>query len=173
MADFDERALIERCRTGDDIAFGELVDRYKNLVYGMVWRMVSDRSQSDDLAQEVFLKVYRGLPYFRGDARLSTWIFRIVSNVCSQARSRQTAEVPGAQPLREPGSTDAAFAEIELRDRLDKAIAKLPENYRLLIAAHYLKGVQYEALAEALDIPVGTVKTHLYRAKRRLRELLQ
>ena len=173
MADFDERALIERCRTGDDIAFGELVDRYKNLVYGMVWRMVSDRSQTDDLAQEVFLKVYRGLPYFRGDARLSTWIFRIVSNVCSQARSRRTAEVPGAVPAREPGASDVAFAELELRDRLDKAIAQLPENYRLLIAAHYLEGVQYEALAEALDIPVGTVKTHLYRAKRRLRELLQ
>ena len=83
MADFDERALIERCRAGDDIAFGELVDRYKNLVYGMVWRMVTDRSQTDDLAQEVFLKVYRGLPYFRGDARLSTWIYRIVANVCT------------------------------------------------------------------------------------------
>jgi RNA polymerase sigma-70 factor (ECF subfamily) len=173
MADFDERALIERCRTGDDIAFGELVDRYKNLVYGMVWRLVADRSQIDDLAQDVFLKVYRGLPYFRGDARLSTWIFRIVSNVCSQARSRRTAEVPGLTAVREPGSADAAFAELELRDRLDKAIAQLPENYRLLIAAHYLNGVQYEALAEALDIPVGTVKTHLYRAKRRLRELLQ
>jgi RNA polymerase sigma-70 factor (ECF subfamily) len=173
MADFDERALIERCRTGDDIAFGELVDRYKNLVYGMVWRMVTDRSQTDDLAQEVFLKVYRGLPYFRGDARLSTWIYRIVANVCTQSRARRTAEVPGLMPVREPGSHDAAFADFELRERLDKAIAQLPENYRLLIAAHYLEGVQYEALAEALDIPVGTVKTHLYRAKRRLRELLQ
>jgi RNA polymerase sigma-70 factor (ECF subfamily) len=173
MADFDERALIERCRTGDDIAFGELVDRYKNLVYGMVWRMVTDRSQTDDLAQEVFLKVYRGLPYFRGDARLSTWIFRIVANVCTQARGRRTAEVPGLMPVREPGSHDAAFADFELRERLDKAIAQLPENYRVLIAAHYLEGVQYEALAEALDIRIGTVKTHLYRAKRRLRELLQ
>ena len=173
MADFDERALIERCRTGDDIAFGELVDRYKNLVYGMVWRMVADRSQTDDLAQEVFLKVYRGLPYFRGEARLSTWIFRIVANVCTQARGRRTAEVPGLAPAREPGSHDVAFADFELRERLDKAIAQLPENYRLLIAAHYLEGVQYEALAEALNIPIGTVKTHLYRAKRRLRELLQ
>ena len=173
MADFDERALIERCRAGDDIAFGELVERYKNLVYGMVWRMVTDRSQTDDLAQEVFLKVYRGLPYFRGDARLSTWIFRIVANVCTQARSRRTAEVPGLMPVREPGSHDAAFADFELRERLDKAIAQLPENYRLSIAAHYLEGVQYDALAEALNIPIGTVKTHLYRAKRRLRELLQ
>jgi RNA polymerase sigma-70 factor (ECF subfamily) len=121
----------------------------------------------------VFLKVYRGLPYFRGDARLSTWIFRIVANVCTQARSRRTAEVPGLIPVRERGSPDAAFADFELRERLDKAIAQLPENYRLLIAAHYLDGVQYDALAEALDVPIGTVKTHLYRAKRRLRELLQ
>ena len=178
MADFDERELIERCRTGDDIAFGELVDRYKNLVYGMVHRMVADRSVVDDLAQEVFLKVHRGLPYFRGEARLSTWIYRIVANVCSQSRTRRTFEVPiederDDRPRREAGAADESFADFELRDRLEKAIAQLPDNYRLLIAAHYLNGVQYEALAEALDIPIGTVKTHLYRAKRRLRELLQ
>jgi RNA polymerase sigma-70 factor (ECF subfamily) len=139
----------------------------------MVWRLTSDRSQADDLAQDVFLKVYRGLPYFRGEARLSTWIFRIVSNVCSEARSRRTAEMPGSGYAREPGRSDGAFADLELRDRLDKAIAQLPEQYRLLIAAHYLDGVQYDVLAETLDIPIGTVKTHLYRAKRRLRELLQ
>jgi RNA polymerase sigma-70 factor, ECF subfamily len=179
MADFDERELVDRCRTGDDTAFAELVDRYKDLVYGLVHRMVSDRSQVDDLAQEVFLKVHRGLPYFRGEARLSTWIFRIVQNVCTQARARRPREVSfaregqdGEEQVFEPGSADRTFAEIELRDRLDKAIAQLPENYRLLVAAHYLKGVQYEALAAALDLPLGTVKTHLHRAKRRLRELL-
>jgi RNA polymerase sigma-70 factor (ECF subfamily) len=177
MADFDERALIERCRTGTDAAaFGELVDRYKDLVYGMVLRLAPDRSQADDLAQDVFLKVHRGLPYFRGEARLSTWIYRIVMNVCAQARSRPRPEVslergPDRTPL-DPGAADAAFADLELRDRLEKAIAQLPEHYRFLIAAHHLRGVQYEALAEALDIPLGTVKTHLHRAKRQLRELL-
>ncbi len=75
--------------------------------------------------------------------------------------------------MREPGRADAAFSDLELRDRLEKAIARLPDNYRLLIAAHYLKGVQYEALAETLGIPVGTVKTHLHRAKKQLRELLE
>jgi RNA polymerase sigma-70 factor, ECF subfamily len=173
MADFDERALVERCRSGDDIAFSELVDRYKDLVYGMVWRMGVDRSHADDLAQEVFLKVYRGLPYFRGEARLSTWIYRIVANVCTRARSGRSVEISGTAPVREPGAPDAVFGEFELRDRLEKAIRQLPDNYRLLIAAHYLNGVQYESLAEALDIPIGTVKTHLYRAKRRLRELLE
>jgi RNA polymerase sigma-70 factor (ECF subfamily) len=178
MNEFDERALVERCRSGDDTAFGELVERYKDLVYGVVYRMLSDRSQVDDLAQEVFLKVHRGLPYFRGDARLSTWIYRIVQNVCSEARvrSRPTVSLEADRedgPRGEYGKADAAFAELELRDRLEKAIAQLPENYRLLIAAHYMQGVQYEALAEALDIPLGTVKTHLHRAKRRLRELLE
>ena len=173
----DERALIERCRAGDDTAFGELVDRHKNLVYGLVYRMVSDRSHVEDLAQDVFLKVHRGLPYFRGEARLSTWIYRIVQNVCAGARSRRGPDVSldeGDSSGRrvDPGAADGAFGDLELRDRLEKAIAQLPEPQRLLIAAHYLDGVQYEALAEAMDIPLGTVKTHLYRAKKRLRELL-
>lgn len=177
MDDFDERALLERCRSGDDAAFAELVDRYKDLVYGVVYRMMPTRTQIDDLAQEVFLKIHRGLPYFRGDARLSTWIYRIVQNVCSQARVRRRPELPlesgrEDRPIREPAATDGAFADLELRDRLEKAIARLPENYRLLIAAHYLRGVQYDALAESLNIPLGTVKTHLYRAKRQLREML-
>jgi RNA polymerase sigma-70 factor (ECF subfamily) len=175
--ELDERALIERCRTGEDAAFAELVERYKNLVYGLVYRLVSDRSQVDDLAQEVFLKIHRGLPYFRGEARLSTWIYRIVQNVCFQERARRPAPAslddPDDRRRRiDPGRPDGAFADLELRDRLEKAIAQLPDQYRLLIAAHYLDGVQYEALAESLDMPLGTVKTHLYRAKRRLRELL-
>ena len=171
MAELDERELVARCQADDAVAFGQLVERYKNLVYAMIYRMVPDRSEVDDLAQEVFLKVHRGLPYFRGDARLSTWIYRIVANVCAQARMRPRT-LARSEDAPEPASVDGAFADIELRDRLEKAIAQLPENYRLLISAHYLKGIQYEALAEALNLPLGTVKTHLYRAKRQLRELL-
>jgi RNA polymerase sigma-70 factor (ECF subfamily) len=178
--ELDERALIERCRTGDDTAFGELVDRYQDLVYGLVFRLAADRSRADDLAQDVFLKVHRGLPYFRGDARLSTWIYRIVQNVCFQARATRPPDVSldadegeGHRRQIELGGTDGSFAELELRDRLDKAIAQLPDQYRMLVAAHYLQGIQYEALAESLNMPLGTVKTHLYRAKRRLRELLE
>ena len=102
----EERALIERCRKGDDAAFGELVDLYKNLVYGLVYRMASDRSRADDLAQEVFLRVYRGLPYFRGEARLSTWIFRIVQNVCAAARSRRPADVSLIRTMKGGAATN-------------------------------------------------------------------
>lgn len=127
---FDEHALIERCRSGDDAAFRELVDRYKDLVFGLIYRMIRDRSAVDDLAQDVFLKMYRGLPYFRGEARLSTWIFRIVQNACTQSRGRAALEVPlelDRTVRRELRSDDAAFSAIETRERLQKAMEQLPQ----------------------------------------------
>jgi RNA polymerase sigma-70 factor, ECF subfamily len=171
-----ERALVERCRQDDEGAFQELVDGYKNQVFAMIARTVQDRSRVEDLAQDVFLRVHRGLPYFRGEARLSTWIFRIVVNVCTQARTRRPDPISlddeRSVPIT-PAGADRQFADIELRDRLEKAIARLPDQQRLLIAAHYLQGVQYEDLADGLGLPLGTVKTHLYRAKRQLRRLLE
>ena len=170
-----ERELVERCRAGDEGGFQQLVDAYKDLVFALFARTIQDRSRADDLAQDVFLRIHRGLPYFRGEARLSPWIYRIVANVCVQERGRSRAAASlddDRTPLR-PGAPDRRFEDLELRDRLEKAIARLPANYRLLIAAHYLDGVQYEQLAEALDLPVGTVKTHLYRAKQQLRRLLE
>src|SRR5579862_3716027 len=166
-----ERELIERCRQGEESAFRDLVDRYKDLVFALIARTVPDRSRAEDIAQDVFLRIHRGLPYFRGEARLSTWIYRIVANVVLQdhARGAGTASAVSLDDARggyaAPSASDRQFGDFELRDRLEKAIARLPPNYRLLIAAHYLKGVQYEDLAEALQLPLGTVKTQLYRAK--------
>jgi RNA polymerase sigma-70 factor, ECF subfamily len=177
MIDTPEGELIDRCRQGDDDAFRELVNRYKDLVFGVLARSMPDRSRVEDVAQEVFLRIHRGLPYFRGEARLATWIFRIVINLLSrESTSRRAArEVPidDRLPAHQPRSADRTLPDLELRDRLDKAMAKLPAHYRVLIAGHYLQDVKYEDLAEALDIPVGTVKTHLHRAKKQLRELLE
>src|SRR5437773_1115970 len=174
MDSVHERELVERCRRGDEGAFQELVDRYKELVYALIGRTIQDGSRAEDLAQDVFLRIHRGLPYFRGEARLSTWIYRIVANVCVQDHGR-----PSSVPLDDErtrnrvASVDRRFGDLELRDRLEKAIGRLPANYRLLVAAHYLQGVQYEDLAEALQLPLGTVKTQLYRAKQQLRRLLE
>ena len=176
MEPVNERELVERCRQDDEGAFQELVDRYKNLVFAMIARTVQDRSRVEDLAQDVFLRVHRGLPYFRGEAQLSTWIYRIVANVCAQARTRMPVPMSlddERSAAMTPSAADPQFADIELRDRLEKAIARLPDQQRLLVAAHYLQGVQYEDLADALGLPLGTVKTHLYRAKRQLRRLLE
>src|SRR3954449_2686613 len=171
-----DRELVERCRRGDEGAFQELVERYRQLVFALIARTVADSSRAEDLAQDVFLRIYRGLPYFRGEARLSTWIYRIVSNVClQQDASRWPApsldDPDGRVPV--PAVIDRQYSDLELRDRLEKAIALLPTPYRLLIAAHYLEGVQYEDLAEAMQLPLGTVKTQLHRARRQLRRLLE
>lgn len=176
MSPTPERELVDRCRQGDETAFREIVDQYKGLVYALIARTVADRARADEIAQEVFLKVHKGLGYFRGDSKLSTWIYRIVANTLSQERrgpvtlSLDDAE---ATPARTAGREDGAFAGMVLRDRLSKAIARLPPHYQVLVNGHYLKGVQYEDLAEALDLPLGTVKTHLHRAKRELRHLLE
>jgi RNA polymerase sigma-70 factor (ECF subfamily) len=175
MEDVHERELVERCRSGDERGFQELVDRHKDLVFALIARTVQDRSRAEDLAQDVFLRIHRGLPYFRGEARLSTWIYRIVANVCLQDQARAPRTSP-LDPERQPQAisvADRQFNDLEVRDRLEKAIARLPPNYRLLIAAHYLRGVQYEELAEALQLPLGTVKTQLYRAKQQLRRFLE
>jgi len=174
-----EHELVERCRQGDEAAFRELVEQYKGLVFALVARSVPNRARAEDLAQDVFLKVHRGLPHFRGDAKLSTWIYRIAINLLSQERpDLATASLdevrPGEdEPRIRPSADDRAFADLALRDRLDKAIQRLPIAYQVIVNGHYLKGLKYEDLAEALNLPMGTVKTHLHRAKRQLRHLLE
>jgi RNA polymerase sigma-70 factor (ECF subfamily) len=172
-----ERDLVERCRRGEEAAFQQLVDQYKDLVFAVIARTVQDRTRAEDLAQDVFLRVYRGLPYFRGEARLSTWLYRIAVNVCTEARPRHAPQVSldderTSERVR-PIAADRHASDLELSDRLEKAIARLPASQRLLIAAHYLQGVRYEDLADALRLPLGTVKTQLYRAKQQLRRLLE
>ena len=173
-----EHELIERCRQGDETAFRELVDQYKGLVFALIARSVANRARAEELAQDVFLKVHKGLAYFRGEAKLSTWIYRIAINVLSQERpelaSRSLDERDEDDRLRiQPVADDRAFGDLVMKDRLHKAIEQLPIPYQVLINGHYLKGMRYEDLAEALNMPMGTVKTHLHRAKRRLRHLLE
>jgi RNA polymerase sigma-70 factor (ECF subfamily) len=179
MADATDEELVARCKSGDDEAFAAVVTRYRSRVFGMILRTVGDRGRAEDLAQDVFLRIYRGLAYFQGRAKFSTWVYRVTLNACLEERQRPTRiEVPAEEPgdedhaPRELGTIDAAFDRMELRDRLSKALARLPANYRLLVAAHYLRGVQYEDLAEAFGLPLGTVKTHLHRAKKQLRGIL-
>lgn len=173
-----EHVLIERCRQGDDAAFRELVDQYKGLIFALIARSVPNRARVEEVAQDVFLKVHRGLPYFRGESKLSTWIYRIAINAISQERPELATislddDVGGERPRVQPGADDRAFGDLVLKDRLQKAIERLPVQYQVLINGHYLKGMRYEELAEALDLPMGTVKTHLHRAKRKLRLLLE
>ena len=167
MDEFDERALVTRCQRGDDSAFAELVDRYKNLVYAMIYRMMSDR---DAGRRPGAGRVPEGPsrpagPPWRGPAldldlpdRRSTSAFRRASSRRADgSRSRDVARA-----LRPPTVRSRIWS---FGTGSRRRWRSFPSNYRFLIAAHYLKGVQYKALAEALDVPLGTVKTHLYRAQ--------
>ena len=177
----DERAadrhLVERCRSGSEAAFRELVDQYKNMVFGMISRSVSDRGRVEDMAQDVFLRVHRGLRHFRGDARLSTWIGRIVLNVCADQRAPREVSLdetrPGAPVPAAMITTDRSFGDLEVNDRIAKALARLSERSRLVLSLYYFAGRGYEEIADALQVPLGTVKTHLHRAKRELREIME
>jgi RNA polymerase sigma-70 factor (ECF subfamily) len=177
MPDLTDEELVDRCKAGSEDAFAELVGRYRNLVFGLITRTVGDRERSEDLAQEVFLRIYKGLPYYRGTARLSTWIYRICINVALSERTapRRLEMALDDEAASELGRevTDDKARHVELRDRLEKAMTRLPSSQRFLVAAHYLKGVRYEDLADALNLPLGTVKTNLFRAKRELRRMLE
>ena len=180
MSTNPESQLIERCQRGDDEAFRELIEQHKRLVFALMARSIRDQARAEELSQEVFLRIYRGLRYFRGEARLATWIYRIAINVLAEERRPGRPIVvsldepaPGRDgPRFEPGTEDRAFDDLELQDRLGKAIERLPAQYQVLVNGHYLKGLRYEDLAEALGLPMGTVKTHLHRAKRLLRQML-
>ena len=174
----DLEHLVDGLRRGDHDAFEALVRLAQHRIYGMARRMLGDQAEAEEVAQEVFLRVHRSAREFRGESKLSTWIYRIVRNVCYEAHpgrartiSLDARDADGRSGWQ-PGATDRAFSDFELRDELEKAIAELPNQWRLLISAHYFAGQPYQELAEIFEMPIGTVKTQLHRAKLKLREVM-
>jgi RNA polymerase sigma-70 factor (ECF subfamily) len=169
-------ALVERARDeADTAAFAELVRRHQGRVRGLLLRLTGDRALADDLAQDVFLRAYRGLAGFEGRARFSTWLYRIGYNVYlnHRTRTRDPAPLPDAFEACTAAPEGRGSARgSDLRRDLEGAVARLPERYRSVITLYYLEDVSYPEIAEILELPLGTVKTHLHRAKRMLRERL-
>ena len=177
----DERQLISACVAGSQRAFADLVGRYKVMVYNLVDRSVGDPGVTDDLAQEVFLRVHRGLPAFRGEAKLSTWIFRIAHRVCleelqkphrRQAYVRLDDRRDDPEHSRAPEAAwtvDKEFGEVELRRDVERWLQELPPHYRTALTLHYMQEQRYSEIAEIMNLPEGTVKTYLHRAKQVLR----
>lgn len=170
-------ALVERTRIQDDTqAFGELVRRHEGKVRALLMRLTrGNKSLADDLSQEVFLRAYRGLVGFEGRARFSTWLYRIGYNAYlnHRSRSRELASLPEGYESRVAApESEQALVRTDMRRDLEWAIAALPDRYRAVVTLYYLQDVSYPEIAEILSVPLGTVKTHLHRAKRMLRETL-
>lgn len=168
-----EAVLVRHAAAGRRAAFAELVRRHQGKVRGLLLRLCNDRTLADDLAQEVFLRAYRGLVGFEGRASFGTWLYRIGYNVYLNHRSRtkRWGSLPEDYDVAAAAPEDAHSPKrSDLRRDLRAAIETLPERYRAVVVLYYLQDVSYPEIAEILDLPLGTVKTHLHRAKKHLRE---
>jgi RNA polymerase sigma-70 factor, ECF subfamily len=159
---------------GNPDGFATLVERYERAVYHLAYRTMHDVEEARDVAQEAFFKAYRSLHTFKPGAKFSTWIFAITYHGCCDRLNRRKRYSNEELPERAdstPGPEAQAIA-LDEASRLRAAIDQLPEKYRTVITLYHLQGKQYEEIAQVLDLPMGTVKTHLFRAKEHLRKLL-
>ena len=175
----DPPGLVARLRAGDQQAFEELVTAFQHRVFGVALRMLGSRAEAEEAAQEVFLRAHRGLASFRGDSKLSTWLYAITSRACltrlasSERRiHRDSDDVLDRLP---DGHADPA-ARVERREleaALHRAIGELGEDRRIVIVLRDLEGLSYEEIAEALALELGTVRSRLHRARSEPRDKLE
>ncbi len=187
LPDADVAALA---REGREPAFRELVRRYERPVFSLIFRMVRDREMAEDLAQDTFIKVLNNIDRYRPEFKLSSWLFKIANNVTiDHLRRRQLATVsldgsPHAATAAEAQATsldvesrgESALEALESRElgsAIERAIGRLRPEYRSCILLRHVEGRSYEEIAATLDLPLGTVKTYIHRARHELREALE
>jgi RNA polymerase sigma-70 factor (ECF subfamily) len=175
----DDAEFLRRLRIGEALAFEELVRAYQHRVFGVAVRMLGNAAEAEEVAQEAFLRAHRALHEFRGDAKLSTWLYAITSRLCltrlgsgerSMIRQGEDSVMRLAHDADPP---DAVLEQTELEGALHRAIAELPDDRRIVVVLRDLEGLSYEEIAEALDLPTGTVRSRLHRARLDLKEKLE
>lgn len=183
MANEEERMLIAQAQKGDRYAFETIVYAYERTLYNYALRMLGGPEDAADAVQEAFLKAYAGLPAFRGESRLSTWLFRILNNVCvDMLRARRetvslTAETKDGD-LVDMNLPDERFnparlvQQKELREHVRAAVERLPEEFRAPLLLREFGGQSYAEIAETMALDPGTVKTRIFGARKKLCALL-
>ena len=175
----DAPEFLDRLRAGDARAFEELVASHQHRVFGVALRMLGGAAEAEEVAQEAFLRAHRSLGEFRGDAKLSTWLYTIVSRLClnrlasgDRRAVRHSEEV--LLRVADEGSGPEVRAERgQLEGALHRAIAELPEERRVVIVLRDLEGLSYEEIALALGLELGTVRSRLHRARMDLKDKLE
>jgi RNA polymerase sigma-70 factor, ECF subfamily len=159
-------------------AFEDLVRRYQNRIYSLAYRMTGDNVEAYDLTQEAFLRCYAALPSFNPNLRFAPWLYRIATNLCINFLQSSRVRKGGADPdlaLQMPDrgkQPDSLFEEKEQRQRIHTAILGLPAKYRAVVILRHMQDKTYEEIAAILDLPLNTVRTHLFRARELLRRRL-
>jgi len=183
MTERTDVELMLACKAGDEAAFGILVDRHRNAVVNLTYRYLSDRTDAEDLAQEVFLKVYRARKRYEPRAKFTTWLYRIAVNAClNEVRDRKKRPTQSAATIAggdgefgpaladgEAASPADAAERSELRERVRSAVDELPERQRLALLLNKFHGLSYEEMAAALELSIPAVKSLLVRARENVR----
>jgi RNA polymerase sigma-70 factor, ECF subfamily len=184
----DDIALVRRCQKGDALAFEQLVIKYRSKVFSMIYGMVQNEQDAWDLAQEGFIKAWRSIHRFKGQASFYTWLYRIVTNVAIDSLRRKgfkkTAEFddqiaanevePGSKTVPTPDPLPHQGLEREeIRQRIEQAISKLSPEHRAVIVMKEIEELQYNEIAEALGCSIGTVMSRLFYARKKLQTLLK
>ncbi|AIM16723.1 MULTISPECIES: RNA polymerase sigma factor SigW [Neobacillus] len=177
---------IKQVIKGDQDAFGEIIEIYKNSVYQLCYRMLGNRHEAEDMAQETFIRAYVNIKSFNQDRKFSTWLFRIATNLCiDRIRKKKPdyyldAEVAGTEGLTmysqlssETQLPEKELESLELQETVQKEILKLPEKYRSAIILKYIEDLSLNEISEILDLPIGTVKTRIHRGREALRQQLR
>lgn len=177
---------IKQVLRGDQNAFSEIVEMYKDKVYQLCYRMLGNRHEAEDMAQEAFLRAFVNISKFNQTRKFSTWLYRIATNLCiDRIRKKKPdyyldAEVSGTDGLTMYSQVAADVARpedevesLELQDTIQKEILKLPEKYRTVIVLKYIKELQLQEISNILDIPLGTVKTRIHRGREALKKQLR
>ncbi len=175
--------LIQRCLANDQSAYTQLLEKYRRQVLSLVWRMVNNKEEAQDLAQEAFIRAFRSLESFDTSRSFPAWLFRITTNLCvDYYRKRKLKTISLVQEAghdREEHTIDLEsadagpdenFEEKESAERLDRMVRTLPAPYRIVILLRHQSDMSYDEIAEALNLPLGTVKARIHRAHKMLRE---
>lgn len=173
----NEAELVRQAQGGDTEAYAALVALHERFVYNLALRSLGNPDDAADAAQDAFVRAWKGLPAFRGQSQFRTWLYRIVINLCinRSPRLRRELEALTHDEFPELPAPEAVSVRVELQELhelVHQEVERLPEQYRLLISLRYQHDLAYEEIASLLALPLGTVKTGLYRAKARLREVL-
>ncbi len=181
-----DEELILRLQRGDEWAFQLLVRRFRKKIFSIAFGITLDAEESQDIMQEVFLQVYRTIGNFRGDASLATWLHRITVNRSLNWKRRWarrfkwlhvSADSSDGQPAAEPESDlpspEIRLANVQTRRQIDNALKMLPDQARTVFVLRELEGLSYEEIADVVGIKLGTVRSRLFHARKRLREILQ
>jgi len=174
----DEQQLIRQAQAGDTAAFATLVEMHAQFVFNLALRTLNNTQEAEDIAQETFFRAWQGLPGFRAAAHLRTWLYRITTNLCYNRLPRLKADFAAIEPEdtillpERTRSVETGMLTAELREQVYTAVDDLPETYRLLITLRHMDGYSYEEIAEITQMPLGTVKTGLFRARQQLRQAL-